>query len=195
MGREFELKYAASAGDLDVLKARYPHLSPISMETVYYDTPDGALGNRRWTLRRRMENGKAVCTLKTPLPDGSRGEWETECGDILEAVPSLCTLGAPEELTALTAAGVGESCGAKFTRLAGLIALPGCTVELALDRGVLTGGGRELPFTEVEVELKAGSEEAAGAFAQSLARELGLRPEPKSKVQRALALAEKPKDT
>ena len=33
MGREFELKYAATAADLEKLKARYPHLRPIAMET------------------------------------------------------------------------------------------------------------------------------------------------------------------
>lgn len=189
MGREFELKYAATAEDLALLKARYPHLAPIAMETTYYDSPDGKLGDLHWTLRRRMENGRSVCTLKTPRPDGSRGEWETECDDILDAVPRLCALGAPWQLLVLTANGLTESCGARFTRLAGLIELPEAAVELALDAGVLLGGGRELPFTEVEVELKAGSEAAAVAFGQALARELGLRPEPRSKVARARELA------
>ena len=34
MGKEFELKYAATAVDLEVLKARYPGLRPIAMETT-----------------------------------------------------------------------------------------------------------------------------------------------------------------
>ena len=51
------------------------------------------------------------------------------------------------------------------------------------------GGGRERSFCEVEVELKAGSEGAAVAFARSLAEQFGLTPEPKSKLQRALELA------
>ena len=55
---------------------------------------------------------------------------------------------------------------------------------------MLLGGGRELPFTEVEVELKSGSEEAVTAFAEALAAELGLKPEHRSKVARARALAE-----
>lgn len=189
MGREFELKYAATAADLEILKGKYPHLFPISMETTYYDSPDGTLGRMHWTLRRRMENGRSVCTLKTPMPDGSRGEWEVECGDILEAVEPLCAAGAPLQLVALTIGGVMEVCGARFTRLAGFVEIPGGAVELALDTGVLTGGGKELPFTEVEVELKEGTEEAAMAFAKELARELNLRPEPKSKVARARKLA------
>lgn len=191
MGREFELKYAAAEAELAVLRSRYPHLTPIAMETTYYDVPGGKLSALHWTLRRRMENGRSVCTLKIPLPDGSRGEWETECGDITCAIEPLCALGAPLQLAALTAGGVEVTCGAKFTRLAGLIDADGCTVELALDRGVLTGGGKKLPFAEVEVELKHGSEAAAVAFAEGLARELGLRPEHRSKVARARALAQR----
>ena len=190
MGREFELKYAATEAELALLRSRYPQLTPIAMETTYYDTPAGTLGKLHWTLRRRMENGKSVCTLKTPLPDGSRGEWETECGKILNAIEPLCALGAPKQLALLTAGGVEPVCGAKFTRLAGRIDANGCTVELALDRGVLTGGRKILPFAEVEVELKDGAEAAAVAFAEALARELGLRPEPRSKVARARALAQ-----
>ena len=190
MGREFELKYRADSGKISEIRKKYGSFSSISMETTYYDTPDGSLRRLRWTLRRRFENGKSVCTVKTPAAGGGRGEWETACGNIRDAVPELCKLGAPRELLALTADGVTESCSARFTRLAKLVEADGCTVELALDEGTLLGGGKALPLAEVEVELKAGSEAAAVAFAQALAAEFGLTPEPKSKVQRALALAD-----
>ena len=189
MGREFELKYRADAAALAAVEAKFGGFSVISMETVYYDAPGGELRRRHWTLRRRMENGVAVCTLKTPLPDGSRGEWETECGEILEAVPALCKLGAPQELKTLTAQGVRETCGARFTRRAKTLALEDCTVEIALDQGVLLGGGKELPLCELEVELKSGDENAARLFAQVLAVQYGLVQEPKSKVVRAMELA------
>ena len=61
-------------------------------------------------------------------------------------------------------------------------------MELALDEGVLLGGGRELPFAEVEVELKSGSDAVARDFAAALAAEFGLKPQPKSKLARAMAL-------
>ena len=190
MGIEFELKFSASAARQAAIREKYPHLAPISMETTYYDTPDRVLSLRHWTLRRRLENGRSVCTLKIPAPGGARGEWETECGGILEAVPQLCALGAPGELAALTQGGVTEVCGARFTRLAGMIRLEDCAVELALDAGVLTGGGREVPLREVEVELKSGAREGAVAFAKALAEEFCLVPQPKSKYRRALDLAE-----
>ena len=191
MGIEFELKYRAEEGKIAAIAAKYGDFTSISMETTYYDTPARSLSPLHWTLRRRSENGKSVCTLKTPAPGGARGEWETECGDILSAIPELCKLGAPIQLVAYTFDGVEQVCGAKFTRLAKTLVLESCTVELALDRGCLMGGNREEPLCEVEVELKAGSEEAAVAFATALAEEFGLIPERGSKYRRALALAQK----
>ena len=189
MGREFELKYRAAGEQLETIQACYGAFREISMETTYYDAPDGIFSRLRWTLRRRMENGVSVCTLKSSLSDGSRGEWETECGDILSAVPRLIALGAPKELEAYTRDGVSPTCGARFTRKALTLAAGTGTVELALDQGVLLGGGKELPFAEVEVELKQGRDEDAVAFAQTLASRFGLTQEPKSKLRRALELA------
>ena len=122
MAIEYELKFRATGAVLTDLRQAYPGTcQTFRMETTYYDTPAGTLGKLHWTLRRRMENGKSVCTLKTPLPDGSRGEWETECDEILNAIEPLCALGAPKQLALLTAGGVEPVCGAKFTRLAGRI--------------------------------------------------------------------------
>lgn len=190
MGRELERKYRADQAVLSAVEKKFGDFTPISMETVYYDTEDRALGKRHWTLRRRYENGVSVCTLKTPLPDGSRGEWEAGCGDILEAIPKLCKQGGPEELLTLTAGGVAPSCGARFTRLAKTLVLESCTVELALDSGVLLGGGREQPLCELEVEYKSGDETAALLFARLLANEFSLERETKSKVARALELVQ-----
>ena len=188
MGREFELKYRADEEKIAAIREKFGIFTEISMETAYYDTRDFALRRRKWTLRRRYENGKSVCTLKTPLPDGSRGEWETECGHIGDAVETLVRQGAPGALLTLTAQGVTEVCAARFTRLAKQIALENCTVELALDEGALMGGGKTLPFAEMEVELKSGEEAAATAFAEALAQKFNLTPEPKSKAQRAMEL-------
>ena len=189
MGREFELKYRADGAAIAAIREKYGPFTPISMETAYYDTFDMKLAMHHWTLRRRMENGMSVCTFKKPLDDGSRGEWEVQCDAILPAVMELCRSGAPWELMRATAGGVIQTCGAKFTRLAATVEADGCTLELALDEGVLTGRDRELPFAEVEVELKSGEDAAAVAFAQALAAEFGLTPEPKSKFARAIALA------
>ena len=191
MGRELELKFAASSETLDAMEEKYAPLTPITMHTRYFDTPHQAFRERRWTLRLRLENGRPICTLKTRLSDGSRGEYETESGDIVSAIPALLEQGAPAELEELAREGLEEVCGARFTRLARIIDVPGGQVELALARGEFTGGGRTLPFTEAEAELKAGPDEVLARFGRALAEEFSLREEPRSKIQRAMALAEK----
>ena len=188
MAQEFEVKYRSSPETLAALAARFGPCTPITMETVYYDSLNGSLSMRKWALRRRLENGVSVCTVKTPLPDGSRGEWEVEAPDVFQGLPKLIALGAPEELAQIVQDGVAPFCAARFVRLAKLLPTQDGTVELALDKGVLLGGGRELPFAEVEVELKSGSDRAAEAFAQNLAAEFGLSVQPKSKLARAMAL-------
>ena len=189
MGREFELKFRATPEQQEAILSLYGDFSTIDMETTYYDTPNGSLSARNITLRQRLENGNAVCTVKTQLDGVGRGEWETNHQRIEEAIPVLCKLGCTEDLIALTAPGLVRVCGARFTRQCKTLAVEGSTVELALDRGILLGGGRELPLCEVEVELKEGREDDALLFAQILAAKYGLQQETKSKFRRALDLA------
>lgn len=191
MGAEYELKYRADIACQESIFTTFPaRWQTITMETTYYDTPSGALSARRYMLRRRLENGVSVCTLKTSGEGNLRGEWEVNCNSITDAVSELCKLGAPADLSALCAEGLVPICGARFTRKAGLFTLLDCTVELALDRGVLFSGQKEIPLCEIEVEHKDGSQDATDAFAKQLADIYGLTPEAKSKFARALALNE-----
>ena len=189
MGSEYELKYRADPESLRSIFTTFPaRWQTIHMQTTYFDTPAHTLSSRRWTLRCRKENTLCVCTLKTPGEGLERGEWEVACDSIESAILELCKLGAPAELKTLAEDGLGVSCGAKFTRKAGTFTLRDCVLEIALDQGVLLGGGKELPFCELEVEHKEGSREAVDAFARQLADIYDLKPESKSKFARALAL-------
>lgn len=190
MAIEFELKFAAEPAQQEAIRQAFGlEYQTIQMQTTYFDTADHALSDRHITLRRRMENGRSVCTVKTPVSGLGRGEWECLCDNIEDAIPMLCKLGASRELLILTAPGVVPICGARFTRQAGLLEHLGAQLELALDSGVLYGGKRETDLCEIEVELKSGQPEAAIAFAEELASRFGLKPEKKSKFRRALALA------
>lgn len=190
MGIEFELKFRATEQAQARIREAYPlQYRTFDMETTYFDTAEGGLSGRHITLRRRMENGVAVCTVKTPIKGFGRGEWECQCADIEAGILELCKLGAPGKLLFLTVNGVSPICGAKFTRLAGALEYQGSLLEIALDTGILTGGGKQIPLCEVEVELKSGDPEAAMAFGQILSGQFGLEPEEKSKFRRALDLA------
>ncbi len=178
MGRELEFKYRATAEAQEKIAKDFGPFHEISMATIYYDTPDRQLSSRNATLRLRQENEKRICTLKTPLPDGSRSEQECEAPTIEEGLAQL----------ALNIGPVESVCAAAFTRLAALVETADGTAELALDQGILMGGGKEIPLREVEIEYKSGSEAAAHALALTIAHKYGLTPEPKSKFARAMAL-------
>ena len=70
----------------------------------------------------------------------------------------------------------------------------GCPGEDALsqslsgDLGVLSGGEREAPLCEMELEYKSGDPEAVANAANDLARRFSLSEEPRSKFVRAMAL-------
>jgi len=188
MGREFELKYAAEPAAQEAIAEKFGDFETIVMETTYYDTPDGDLSARHITLRRRTENGRSVCTLKTPADGLGRGEWEMDCPRITDALPSLARLSGCLELLELASRGLIAVCGAKFTRQALDLEFEEFSAELALDLGCLHSGSREIPLCEVELELKSGSREALEAFASRFAKVYHLEAEPKSKFARASAL-------
>ncbi len=191
MGREFELKFAGTPELTEAMGALFGDLRELKMETTYFDTPEGLLASRHITLRRRLENGRPVCTMKTPEPGLGRGEWELEAEKIEDAAKELCKLSGQPELFSTLQGRLRPVCGAKFTRLCKEFSLPNFSAELAIDRGELLGGERRQPLCEVELELKKGSEEALLAFAQGFALAFGLKQEKKSKFKRALALANK----
>jgi len=189
MAIEFEMKFRATPLQLQQLRAAFPGYEQTTvMRTVYYDTPTGQLSARHYTLRCRRENDSHICTAKAPTQGRGRGEWEVACDSIEAAVSVLCKLGAPQELLVLVKEGLIPICGAEFTRVSKDICQDGFTAELALDQGILTGGGRTMPLCEVELELKSGDERELESYACMMAALYGLAPEEKSKFRRALEL-------
>lgn len=166
------------------------HWQEMSMKTVYYDTAERLLSGRKLTLRLRSEGDRSVVCLKAPHPEAhARCEWQLEAerpdDDTLAA---LTALGAPDGLPRADL--LAPLCGAEFTRRFALLQFPdGSTAEVAHDTGILTGGGRILPFEELELELKAGAPEPLTVLAARLCKDYGLHEEANSKFARARALA------
>lgn len=200
MGKELEFKLAVPDTrvletvlfDKEVAAVRQGNYALYDMATIYYDTADRALSERKWTLRLRQENFDLIATVKTPAgEDHTRGEWSCPARSIEEAIDTLVEQGAPRELIALTAPGVRPLCLARFSRRAAEVRFADGTVcELAGDVGVVAAGQKESPICEIEVELKQGDAEVAKAFADELCERFGLKEEPLSKFQRAAKLAE-----
>lgn len=186
MGLEFELKYASDSAALRAIAHQFGDFAPIAMETTYFDTKNHGLSSKKLTLRRRFENGESVCTLKTPSSTYGRGEFDIKSDWSAETTAQLF---AAAGVAAVSFDSLRPVCGARFTRLAKTIELPDCIVELALDEGILFGGGKEIPLCEVEVELKSGAPEAVIRWATALSLTYNLHAEHSSKFKRALALA------
>ena len=119
MGKEIEIKLAAPdaaaleavGADARVEAARTGAWQEIRMVTEYLDTPDRAIAARKWTLRRRTENGELV------------------------------RLGAPGELAELAAGGVSRTCGVEFLRRTAELTLDGARcAQLMLVVGSDEGG-------------------------------------------------------
>ena len=173
MGKEIEIKLAAPDAaaleavgtDARVEAARTGAWQEIRMVTEYLDTPDRAIAARKWTLRRRTENGEAVYTIKTPGDGYARGEWESRKESLHEAVRELVRLGAPGELAELADRGVSRTCGVEFLRRTAELTLDGARCALCLDDGMLLGAARRRPFCEVELELVSGEAAPMLAFA------------------------------
>lgn len=189
MGIEFEVKFRATDEILEKIRRQTPGKEVIfHMQTIYYDTPSNAFSQRQCTLRRRLENEKFICTLKTPAQGLGRQEWETQCSDIKEAIDQFYQLGAPSDILELAKEGLSPICGARFIRVAKLVPAGEGWAELALDCGVLEGGKKEKVFCEVEIEQKTCSQKECLALAQMFAAQYGLEREEKSKFRRAFAM-------
>jgi len=195
MGKEIEIKLRA--GDPEQLQAAYEKLKAeamhaeeqtIAMHTRYFDTPEGILRKRKWTLRTRQENDENVLTCKTKGENHCRGEWSIK-RDTEAEVPTqqelqaLAADGAPELLLVLGALQV--TCEAKFIRRAAMLTMTdGTKIELAADVGVLRGREEEEAFCELELELYSGSYDAM----LRLAGQTGFPEEVRSKAVRAMRL-------
>jgi inorganic triphosphatase YgiF len=199
---EIEAKYRVGPADLALVAALRaldsytlePAPAPELQENIYYDTADGRLAAARHGLRVRRVGERALITLKGPAAVDAgglhrRAEHEFPGAD---PRPQSWPPGAARELAlALTAgAALVPIASVRTERQILYAARDGLVVaEFALDRGVLRGGEREQPFTELEIELLSAGEPAdIAALARALSAHIALVPESQSKLQRAMAL-------
>ncbi len=207
---EIELKLALDPGAAAALRehpllASYRQQAPKTrrLENHYFDTPSLELQRAgvEWRLRRvasrQLQTVKAVRAAK-PSAGGLRrlDEWELpQRGPTLDLALMVDHL-LPHEAALskrLTAAAAGSGFGVqvttRYTRTTWpLLSANGDEVELALDAGFIEAAGQSLPFCEVEIELKSGTERALFELAGQLHAELPLKLEHHGKAERGFAL-------
>lgn len=162
----------------------------LEMKTIYYDDPAHILSAHGWTLR--WENGRGVCTFKGRASGLSRLELETAAETVEEGAKRLALLPElpPQARTALRAERFLPVCGASFVRQVQKRQTEELTFFLSWDEGWLFRGEHSVPFTEAELELCSGTEQALSALAEKYRRRFGLAVCSRSKQQRAMALEE-----
>ncbi len=160
--------------------------------STYFDTPDLRLHKAGFSLRvrRRSDRDAYVQTVKAagdPLLYRNEWEWPVDT-----EVPRIGVLGdVPGLRTVLD--GLGDSLHEIFRTEVEreqhvLHPMPGAAVELAVDHGLIVAGDRRERLSELELELKDGSEEALLRLGLELARAAPLSLLLESKAERGYRL-------
>ncbi|BAM90768.1 conserved hypothetical protein [Bradyrhizobium oligotrophicum S58] len=161
------------------------------LTSVYYDTPKRTLWKNGFTLRVRQSGSRFVQTIKSQHTDDplKRGEWEASVASLAPDAALAAAL-LPEELRATLADATLEMV---FTtdvhRHARLLDLPGATIEIAFDSGVVKAGEHSEVVSEIELELKSGNPAAIYEIALRLAEHGPIKPSIRSKSARGFDLA------
>ncbi len=170
------------------------------LTNVYYDTSDQRLVAAGVALRVRRVEKRFLQTVKTAgtvyAGMHSRGEWEWELPNhkldlrLCDAEPEIAAVFVDPALrTTLQPLFTTD-----FWRTTWLLVFADSSlIELAVDRGKVSGLGRTTPICELELELKAGSPQRLYEVAHALAEALPIRLENTSKAARGYALLAPPK--
>jgi inorganic triphosphatase YgiF len=160
--------------------------------TTYYDTSDHALHAAGFSLRIRhcLDDGKYVQTVKAAITGSSlrRQEWQWTLSDDGLDLERL------DEVPGLLAAMNGSAdlqpvfCTEVRRRQQMLHRPDGSLVELALDDGVIVTSGQSESLSELEIELKAGSEQTLFGVGLDLVQAAPLSLQVESKADRGYRL-------
>jgi inorganic triphosphatase YgiF len=169
------------------------------LESTYYDTADQWLAGQRMALRVRKIGRKRIQTLKAPAlgPEGLQNFLEIEA-EIDSDRPQLSAVTDPKLNRKLERENVWRRLRpifeTRFQRSAFLTEHGAAMIEVAVDLGSITAGGRRQPIAEIELELKSGPPGALYDLAEQLALQLAedfpIRLGAETKAGRGYALAE-----
>lgn len=206
--REIELKLVCEPAELERLR-RAPALSRMKsgrasgkhLHSVYFDTDNLVLGDHGLALRLRRSGGACTQTLKTENGHSGEqtgalardtGEYEVRlprgaAGPDLNKLPA----GLKSRIQKLAdGRPIAPRLVSDIRRTVHNLTTPqGDVIELALDKGALRAGkAKEIPVSEIELELKEGSPESLYRLALDLNDIAALRVGFESKSERGFAL-------
>ena len=196
--REYEVKLSLPPEDTERLLS-HPILTESLAErrtsrfvSTYFDTPDARLRRKRVSLRvRQCDTGTTQTLKRSGLSMVDRSEWEHDGAgkrpdpNWLRTTP-LKSLFKQEKIVAA----LDEQFAVETSRTIVPVSFAGGTIECALDQGSIRAKNLSLPLSEIELELKAGSEDSVMALAKALARDLPLILNLTTKAERGYSIAD-----
>ena len=208
---EVELKLAIDPAAVGALRA-HPALRAVvrgrartaSIVSTYFDTPDQRLRRDGVALRLRRDGRRWLMTAKgAPLPGAASGvvsrpeyEWPL-AGPQIDTMRLATTPWRAVFVKALRKGGLAPAFSTDFRRTSLPLAFPdGTTATIAIDLGRLDAPASHrraatwAGIAEIEIELREGDPRRLVDLASSLAADLPLAIEPRSKAERGYALAD-----
>jgi len=196
---EIELKLALPKAAAGLVK-RHPLLAAAAAPTrqrlrsIYFDTPELALRDKKCALRLRRAGRIWLQTFKQggPAQGGLHDRIEQEFqvrGPALDLAPLEGTPGASLLSRKRIAGRLIPVFETVFVRTAWrVVDEDGNVVEVALDQGDIWSAGRRAPVSEVELELLSGDPAALFRIAAALQETAPLLPDDVSKAERGYRL-------
>jgi len=200
VGVEIELKFLLREGDPEKIGA----LAPVRrrargapqverLVSTYFDTPERTLWHLRLAFRIRRTGGAWIQTVKTKGVEerGILTRQEVEHAVVRNHPDFERLTGSPfAEIFADEALrrDLRPLFTTDFERHAWMLHGEQGVIELALDRGVIRAGEREVPILELELELKAGQPAEIHVLAAELAALLDMEKSTVSKAERGYNL-------
>ena len=189
--------YVADAADSyrDQYPAHVPVSGPVRFHSIYYDTPEGKLGDVRCSLRVRERGESKRATFKFPgqMVDGlsSREEFETDVRGRISSVKNLPPSELKQRLCEVIAedAELVETVRVMMNRNQIMLMADGSEIELVTDEAIIYGQRGKTTLFEVELELKAGKVAPLLALGERLEAEFPLTRSTRSKHQIGLSLS------
>lgn len=198
MAREVELKFdVESGGTASVRAAPVLAATPCEerrLQTIYFDSRNGALREAGFSLRVRQTGNRFVQTVKRRRGRAAgffvRQEWETDVDELRVNWAALAKTPLKALLQNVSEADLVPLIRCSFRRTVWLIDHKGSRIEVVLDEGEVVVGRRKAPLCELELELVAGKPRRLFALAQAVGETVPLRLGVLSKAERGYALAE-----
>lgn len=198
MHSEIELKFSIAASDV----ARFKKLALLhdkkprreKLVSTYWDTPDFAILRAGFGLRVRRIGKRRILSLKTAAEAQgglhTRGEWERPLRPRSAIYTQIDNADFRARVPQSLAIQLGERFVTDVRRTTWDLPLNGGgSAEITLDEGNICAGKRCESLTEVEIELKTGSQVKLFVLAQTLLADIPLRPESRDKAARGYRLA------